>query len=396
MHILVIPSWYKTPTNPLQGSFFEEQARALMHAGAKVGILVPIIDLRFRRFFGNTNKTLSDFDDGGIPTYYFYRSSIVPRSRRINYLYFCESSVSLYREYVSKNGRPDIIHAHGVFSAGILARYLSKKFRVPYVITEHYSGLVRGAVGEYSFNRKIVKRVYNDADASIVVSSSFAENLKIKYGPFKKPFVIIPNMVDDLFFERSSSLEGGGHFKPKFTIITNSFLTPIKNHSLLLESFRLLLQWLPNSELVIGGDGYLKEELEMHAVRLGLKDSVSFLGALSRREVKEYLDRSDLFVCTSLYETFGVAVAEALARGKPVVSTDCGGPAEIVEGGDGILVGSQNAADFAAAVASVLNNLESYDKKDIVERCIRRFGSHTIISKIMSVYSDVLLKYEGE
>ena len=146
MHILIIPSWYKTPQKPVTGTFFEEQVRMLQKRGHNVGVLYHQHNLRF---LGNirykTDVLVNNFNDQGVPTYYSFSQSYIPKIStpcKIDILHASISAYKNYKKYVKKNGKPDLIHGHSVIWGGVVARYISKKENIPYFITKHYTGWI--------------------------------------------------------------------------------------------------------------------------------------------------------------------------------------------------------------------------------------------------------------
>ena len=367
----------------MTGTFFEEQARALMKRGIKTGVFFPDIDMQFNSRLKNKRvRQPKDFLDHGLPTFYHFVVSIIPRSRLLNYWYLCYSASVKFKKYIRLHGKPDILHAHCIFNAGIVARYLSWKFSIPYVVTEHYTGLIIEQGFSVGVRRKLIRNVYEDSRHNIIVSTAFAADMERVYRLAKNVFEVIPNMVDSSFFVPPRVRSG----QPDKVLFTNSFLMRKKNHFLLLRAFELVLKQRPNVTLVIGGDGPLSTELHEFSRRLGIENNVTFLGELGRHEVKKQLDACDMFVSSSKYETFGVAIIEALASGKPVVATDSGGPRDIITSGDGILVKDHKPEEFAAAIVYVIDHPQSYDDEDIRKRCYDRFREEEVINRLLTIY----------
>src|SRR6187401_590879 len=85
LHVLIMPSWYKSPETPVLGTFFEEQARALLNEGFKVGIIYPEYTPPGELFLKN-NKEFNDFYmDKGIPTFHIRATAGIPKLRRLSY-----------------------------------------------------------------------------------------------------------------------------------------------------------------------------------------------------------------------------------------------------------------------------------------------------------------------
>jgi L-malate glycosyltransferase len=383
VHVLFIVSWYKTREKPYIGSFFEEQARALMNGGVRVGILCTTIDMQFRSRFKTSGTPEEDFVDNDLPTYYHRTKSFLPLNRRVNYYFHALSAGKVIRRYIQEYGRPDIFHAHCVFSAGIVARYCSDTFKVPYVITEHFTGLVIDNVSSIRFNRGIIRKVYNDAKAAMFVSTCFAKDVAKEYNLNERVLLVVPNLVNDIFFRETEPRKASA----EIILFTNSFLTPKKNHRLLLTAFSLVLKAMPSVVLRIGGDGLLLDDLKKYCAELNVSERVKFLGALSREEVKSQLDNCNIFLSTSVYETFGISLIEALACGKPVVSTDSGGPRDIIEDGDGLIIERHDPVSFSEGILHVIRNYSNYDSRSIRNRCFSRFSSKKVANSLLRVYS---------
>ena len=154
-------------------------------------------------------------------------------------------------------------------------------------------------------------------------------------------------------------------------IITVGRLMTQKNHKLLIEAFSKIAKEFPDENLVIYGEGELRDTLETQSKKLGLEGRVKLPGATTN--VAEKLSSAKVFVLSSDYEGMPNALMEAMAVGVPVISTDCpcGGPAMLIEeDSQGILVPCQNAEKLANALRLLL---ESQDLRLMVgESCKER------------------------
>ncbi len=131
-------------------------------------------------------------------------------------------------------------------------------------------------------------------------------------------------------------------------------LVPEKNFSALLCAFASLRKARPDTELWIAGGGELRAQLEEERSDLHLDDSVRFLGV--RADVPDLMRAADVFVLSSLFEGFGLVVAEAMASGTVTVATDAGGIAEVMSGhGYCVPVGDQEALEAALSAALQLS-----------------------------------------
>ncbi|WP_298012491.1 glycosyltransferase [uncultured Castellaniella sp.] len=139
-------------------------------------------------------------------------------------------------------------------------------------------------------------------------------------------------------------------------LLTAGRLVQEKNHAGLLRVFTLLAGRRPDVDLWIAGDGPLRDRLQRQCAELGLGDRVRFLGA--REDVPDLMRAADVFVLPSHYEGFGLVVAEAMASGAPVVATDAGGVAEVMDG-TGFLVPAGDEDALLRALDSAFSLDES-------------------------------------
>ena len=130
-------------------------------------------------------------------------------------------------------------------------------------------------------------------------------------------------------------------------------LAPTKNFMLLLRAFALVKP--RDARLVIIGEGAERPALEAEIRRLGLTGRVDMPGYV--KEPWSYYETARCMAVSSLTESFGMALVEAMAHGLPVVSTDCGGPREVLDNGRfGPLVGLDDEVGLASAITSALAN----------------------------------------
>jgi GalNAc-alpha-(1->4)-GalNAc-alpha-(1->3)-diNAcBac-PP-undecaprenol alpha-1,4-N-acetyl-D-galactosaminyltransferase len=157
-------------------------------------------------------------------------------------------------------------------------------------------------------------------------------------------------------------------------ILSIGRLSDEKGHHLLLQSFAVLK--LKDWKLEIIGDGVNKEKLINLASKLGISESVIFLG--KKKDVIHYLNRCSIFVLPSLTEGFPNVLCEAMATGCAVVSFDCpNGPSELIQNyNNGILVENGSIEELSNAIIYLVNN---EDKR--VEFGLKASEIHNILDK---------------
>lgn len=140
-------------------------------------------------------------------------------------------------------------------------------------------------------------------------------------------------------------------------IVTVGRLYPQKNHKLLIDAFAKIADDFPEENLIIYGEGPLREEMEKQIADLQLMDRIFLPGSTSR--VPEVLSEAKLFVLSSDYEGMPNALMEAMAVGVPVISTDCpcGGPKTLIQNEkQGVLVPVKNEMAMSEAMDRILSN----------------------------------------
>jgi GalNAc-alpha-(1->4)-GalNAc-alpha-(1->3)-diNAcBac-PP-undecaprenol alpha-1,4-N-acetyl-D-galactosaminyltransferase len=168
-------------------------------------------------------------------------------------------------------------------------------------------------------------------------------------------------------------------------------LVPQKGFDLLLTAFSTIASHHPGWKLDILGDGPLLGELQEQAASLNLQDRVHFCGAVADPFSK--LCAADLFVFSSRFEGFGMALAEAMACELPAVSFDCPeGPASIIRDGvDGVLVPAQDVGALAAALDRLMSDPQERQKLAARAPEVRqRFSTERVLSLWQEVFDRLL------
>lgn len=384
MHVLFIPSWYENKSIPTLGSFFREQAEAMAKENIRVTIAYP--GFNSIKSIGKDMYGKSQYIKNGVHVYrddsynlFYDRLPIDIKSRL-----FKRKLFKLYRKIVKERGVPDIIHIHSSVLAGYGGICLGNRYKIPVVITEHSSAFLQN---NFKYDqKKLVTKCLNESDCIIAVSNGLKENI-LKYT--ENPEIrVIPNIIDiDRFSILNSNEESD-----KFTFLTVCYLNKNKGLDVLLKAFALKYKNKEKFELVIGGDGYEKENLINLTHILQIEKQVKFLGPLTREQVNLEMNKANCFVLPSRFETFGVVLIEALSCGLPIISTKTSGPLDIVNKSNGILVDIENVNQLALAMDKIYKNYNTYIKDDIRKNCINMYSEKNIISKIKDIYITILKK----
>lgn len=364
---------------PVSGIFIEDQAQTLAEQFEVTVLAVIPIGLRslsrlHHRVCIERHKNLTVFRVY-VPT--------VMRVARLRFLSSVYVAWLWLRQCLRDYGRPDIIHAHVVLPCGWIAAQASRKWDIPAILTEHTGPFT---VHLYSsFHRKLVREALGKL--SVLAVSPALQQRIYEFIPSVN-VKVLGNVIKTRFFTPGETTFGRTLSKKRF--LTISLLGYSKGVEYLLYATSLLRQRSNQPfELVIGGDGEDRRRLEQLARQLQLTDICRFTGLLDRQQVRDWMRWCDVFVLPSLHETFGVVLGEAMACGKPVIATRCGGPEFVVENGCGLLVPIADSQALADAMERFLSNQERYDPVFIRESVCRRFGEEVFLQNIERIYNTV-------
>ncbi len=193
------------------------------------------------------------------------------------------------------------------------------------------------------------RRLARHADAVIAASSAARERLRAFGVPDERIHVALQAADVEPFRASARSQHQG------FKVISAGRLVPDKNFATLIEAFARIA---PPGELEIMGTGFLRDELEQLARRLGV--SVRFCGHVPPDELPEAYATADAYALISTYEPFGVALREAAAAGLPIVCSRTAGAAGdiAIEGRNALLVDPADAGAVAGALARLASDAD--------------------------------------
>lgn len=207
------------------------------------------------------------------------------------------------------------------------------------IIISERSFMSKEHSGIHGLMYKILYKIfYNKADEIITVSKAAKLDLVHNFKINEKKIKVIYNFYDIEKIKRLSKEELPSQFEKIFnnpTIITIGRLSYQKGQWHLIRAFKKVKKTVPNAKLIILGEGDLLNYLTKLTNELGLNEDVHFLGF--KNNPFKFAGRADLFVFPSLYEGFPNALAEAMACGLPIISSDCpSGPREILSSDNNI------------------------------------------------------------
>lgn len=263
----------------------------------------------------------------------------------------------------------DIIHVHSPFTMGRVGLHYARKYKIPIVFTyhtlydqyAHYVPVAQGLAKDMAL--KFSNNFCNQCD-HIIVPSKEVEALLEGYN-IKTRVSVIPTGVSLHKFENVQEEWLRKHYgipANRKVLLFVGRLSKEKNLEFLIQSFGQIKRQMPDTTLVITAQGPLEKELKELAESLNFSpdSDVIFTGALPFETLISVYASSDLFVFSSITETQGLVLIEAMASGLPVVAVRASGVQDMVDHGINGLLTECDEKDFSDAVIKVLSDKVLY------------------------------------
>jgi glycosyltransferase involved in cell wall biosynthesis len=170
---------------------------------------------------------------------------------------------------------------------------------------------------------------------------------------------------------------------------------PVKQPVMLVEAFAKAAAREPRLRLTMVGYGVLEAVVAKRIGELGMVDRVTMLPSASRAQVADYIRSHHFLVLSSETETFGMVVLEALACGRPVLTTRCGGPEETVGGRERGELVENDCKALAKGFLAITRRLGDFDPNALASYAHTRFGHHRIAEQLVARYSELTRRKNG-
>jgi glycosyltransferase involved in cell wall biosynthesis len=377
--ILWLVSWYPNKNDAFDGDFIQRHARAAAIYNDIHVILVTDqvleqpIDEELNHASGLTEQII----------YYKRQHGFIGRLRKQwKWRVLFQNAIA---SYISKNGKPQLVHVHIPWKAGLIGLWIKRKYGISYLVSEHW-GIYNSVFADHFYNRPpmvqgLLKRVYKEALQLIVVSRFLGNGIKETVG--RNFDAIIPNVVDTTLFHYRQEKYS------KFTFIHVSNMVALKNVELILMAFNNLGNLIENDvQLILIGNRNDKYVLMAHGMGL-LNRTVFFRGEVSYTEVSEEVGRSHSLVLFSDSETFSCVTAEALCCGLPVIASEMGALPELIDRENGILVEPKNVKALTAAMKFMVENYSSFHRISISKKASEQYGYGAIADRFRELYNNI-------
>ena len=377
-----LASWFPNENDPLVGDFIKRHAEA-------VSLLQPVHVIHVEKRKG-TPETIETTDPvftnlTCVIKYYsvFYLAGI---ERLFSYLYSLWLYHLLIKDFIKKNGKPDLLHVNVSLRCGWVALYYKLVRKIPYIITEHNAGFMhaakqykKGAVNY--FNYLPLKIIFKNAFTVTTVSAALADALQQTFS-LKKPEVIYNVVNTSIFFPSTKTI---GNQKPVFLHI--STLTPQKNPEQMLMAFSILRQQY-KADFVLHIVGPKKPHFLRFCLEIKIDDCIQWHEETNQQNLAAIMHQADALVLYSRFESFGCVNIEAMASGLPVIVSSLDVFKEYLE--DGVtarFAKPENPADLARVIHQFINTPRLSAK--LIADHANTFNYKTIGQKFMQVYQRI-------
>ena len=370
LNILMITKWYPYEQDPQLGVFIQKHARAIAMFN-RVELVYAYSDEHCTSNFRHRKVVNGNLTEHFVA----FKKDTSPLAKLLNaqrYKNAVESAVSIIME---SGFRPDIVHGYILLRAGWMARDIAQRLKIPYVISEQWSGYATGKFKEKNIvARNITSKVINES-AGITVVSDFLKKSMNNNGLTHRVTEVIPNMIE---FTGDEVPPNKQHSDKSILMVADQ-VDSIKNISAVIRAAGELSLTRNDFELRIIGNGVDHEKLKSLAKELDLLDAVVFFeGMKTNEEVYDYLRQCDFLVMNSRFETFSLICCEAMSCGKPVLATRCGGPESFVTKENGILIDVDDNESLKKEINFLLDHFHEFDADTIQKTVINKYSAATI------------------
>jgi len=381
--VFLFSAWYPTELKPLLGNFVQNHAKAISKF-AQVVVIHPYEDTEYAQKQEFTFDAIirKNFAEIGIRYKGIRNKGYF--GKLIRFFRVRKAYKKMIQLEIEQFGKPDICHVNILTRASFPALWLKRKYKIPFIITEHWTRyLPEDNSFKGFFRKKITQYVVKQAAAVTTVSSQLKEAMQ-SHRLHNANYHIVPNVVDTALFQPSIVEK-----KKKNILHVSSLDDRQKNFSGILRIINNLAKKRTDFVLNVVHDrdnsAYIPFIEENN-----LQDFVVFHGQKSGKELVKHFNEADFFVLFSNFETQGLVLMESFACGKPVIATRTGGVLDIVNQSNGILVTPKNEDELLDSILYMLAHHQDYDSVAIHNYAVENFSENAVGKMFFEIYQSSL------
>ena len=386
LSILTITTLYPNAARPAQGAFVATRLDKLVATGeVAVEVLAPVPWLPPLVRYPNAGRLdlVPRATTRGKLTVWHPRYLVIPKIG-MNFtphtLYHAMRRVLV--RLIAAGRRFDLIDAHYFYPDGVAAVRLGREFGIPVVVTARGTDL--NLIPEFPAPRRMIQQAAAQADGLITVCQALKDRL-VELGTPAERIKVLRNGVDLVLFspgDREAARRELG--LKRRTLGSVGWLIKRKGHHHAIGA----LPSLPDTDLIIVGEGPERGRLERLASSLGVVNRVRFLGTLDQTRLASVYRALDALVLASSREGWANVLLEAMACGTPVVASAVWGTPEVVaDPAAGVLIMSIDAQGVADGVKRVLANSPD---RGATRRYAERFDWDSTTQGQLALFREIL------
>jgi glycosyltransferase involved in cell wall biosynthesis len=361
MKILTFTTLFPNAAQPNHGVFVENRLRHLLASGrAEARVVAPVpwfpsTNARFGRY-ATFARVPEKEQRHGIEVLHPRFLQIPKIGMTLAPFFMAAAMRPVIRKIIRDGYDFDLIDAHYFYPDGIAAVMLGRYFNKPVVVTARGSDI--SVLPGFSAPRKMIRWAADRAAGMIAVCQAL-KNAMLDLGMNGERIVPLRNGVDLKLFQpidrRARRADLG---LQHFTLLSVGQLVEHKGHALIIEA----LPALPDCRLLIAGIGPDRERLEAVAQQFGVRDRVTFLGAVPHAQLRLYYGAADAMVLASSREGWANVLLESMACGTPVIASNVWGTPEVVGSPDaGVLMSERTPQGIVNAVHALRAQYPAYE-----------------------------------
>ena len=380
INILFLPKWYPNRLDPFDGNFIENYAHAIKkHCSIKV--LFVHSDTSLKQPYELIDKNNKEIREVRV---YFkspqYKLSII--NKIITVLRYKRAQEIGFKHLAGE--QIDLCHIHVLTRSSWLALRLKKRFNIPFVISEHWSGYHKKLGGYKGFFKKwFTNKIVKESRAIHTVSTHLKKAMQAHR--LIGNYTVIPNVVDTSIFK----VREKNNLDTEIIYVGNLLQQP-KRILDIIEIFAQIVEKYPAALLSIYGEGKDEDDCKKLIKKLHLSQNVFLRGVRNREEIAEAIGESDFLLLFSAYENQPCVINEAQSCGIPVVVPTIPGISELMSEELGITFPTNDKNAFKSSVIEMIEKHRTYNRDTIRKSAIQRFSEEEIGKNFLSLYQKAL------
>ena len=375
MKVLFLTPWYPHRYDAMSGLFVRKHAQAVVRQGVEVGVISMYHEPSITH-----NEIVDEMVDGV--------REVILYTKKSGIIGELEGLRRLWQYWHKRYGVPDVVHLNVLTKQGLFARWLQVNYNIPFVVMEHWSGYLPENGDYRGFMRKMLSQMILSHTKAVMPVSAKLMNAMKQCGLEHDNWQIVPNVVDDFFYEDTRCETRDTRFR---FLHVSCFDNRAKNTLAIVDAVEQLSKQRADFELIMVGTGqdiFFTRCLADNYNLVG-RGFVQFVGEQTPQQVKEWMDASDCFVLFSNYETAAVVLEEAAACGLPIISTPVGIAEELIDDTTGAIVPVKDIKSLVEAMSAMIDNVGKYDSNKIREKA-EKYSFDRVGRQLVEIYKKVI------